>query len=206
AVAKAPFILSGGNITAYLDGLDAFLDEISSVAAAHNEEKLRLYLGCDNAKCGRLHSGVLIFTQNNGHHLLNLACDSPCKTESIICANTDGLQLRVYDITDVNCHAPNKIVSLENAHHVLALIKAASTDIACERAICSAIVSHCERTCGRILNMQQSLTSQPLHIADIERAREFMVLARKQIYAEANLFVMAHGQHKIIDVLTLLTM
>ncbi|MEG1105074.1 MAG: hypothetical protein RSD78_09575, partial [Oscillospiraceae bacterium] len=53
AVAKAPFILSGGNITAYLDGLDAFLDEISSVAAAHNEEKLRLYLGCDNAKCGR---------------------------------------------------------------------------------------------------------------------------------------------------------
>ncbi|MEF9976699.1 MAG: hypothetical protein RR754_08035 [Oscillospiraceae bacterium] len=206
AVAKAPFILSGGNITAYLDGLDAFLDEISSIAAAHNEEKLRLYLGCDNAKCGRLHSGVLIFTQNNGYHLLNLACDSPCKTESIICANSDGLQLRVYNITDVNYHAPNKIVNLENAYHVLALIKAASTDLACARSICSAIVSHCERTCGRILSMQQSLTSKPLHIADIERARDFMVLARKQIYAEANLFVMAHGQHKIIDVLTLLTM
>ncbi|MEG0110658.1 MAG: hypothetical protein RR675_06030, partial [Oscillospiraceae bacterium] len=63
-----------------------------------------------------------------------------------------------------------------------------------------------ERTCGRILSMQQSLTAQPMHITDIERAREFMVLARKQIYSEANLLVMAQGQHKIIDVLALLTM
>ncbi|MBP8855875.1 MAG: hypothetical protein KBG54_05155 [Oscillospiraceae bacterium] len=207
ARAEEPFTLSGGNITAYMDGLDAFLDAVNDAADQNDTQQLQVLLCSKGANSEGLQEGILVFTRENGAHLLTLPCDSICKTESTITADACGLRLCIYQAS-ANAHTAlcSEIDGLESARRMLQMIKASAAQLASQQAVYSAMILRCERTISRIAAMEHNLACGAGRIHDLEMAREFMRYAREQIYAEARLLVEAQGRHRISEVLALLTL
>lgn len=201
------FTITGGNIKAYLDGLNSYLDEIDAAALANDNEKLNLLLGENTAGLSNaqwLAQGVTQFTKENGAALLNSGTNGT--RESVAITMKDGrltIAAASIDRSTLGLKGTN-IKTQEGAEKAMEALKNAGKEMAARRSDVGTLYNEYQRTTSRLARMEENLTDSLSRITDADIAKEMMIYVKEQVLAQASMFVMAQGRVQAEDILKML--
>lgn len=203
-------VFNGGNLNAFLDGIDKLLVDISDAVKANNNDKL-LSLGIDrgNGKTDKenLQSAITLFTRNNAKRLLNSADGSSNSNGSQYKLTlSDGeITVEIGKISGASLGLGNTdILTQENGKKAQDAIKNAIKDVSAKLGSIGATYNRLEHTINNIANMEENLTNSLSRITDADMAQEMMILAKEKLLAQSSMFVMAQANQEPEQVLALL--
>ncbi|MEG0763916.1 MAG: flagellin [Oscillospiraceae bacterium] len=198
--------LKGGNLTAYLEGLDEFIGYINDAAKQSDRVKLDELLGEDTKELNdkeRLHLAVLNFTLTKGKKLLCRKNSAYLDTEVQIKDGNISIVTTVKEKQEPKIQNKN-IVTQEDARFELDNIKKTSKELSSRRADICMLYSRYQNTLKKVQNMEENLSAPLSNIQVEDAAKLFMMYTREQVLAQASIFIMAQGKHQMSDVLSLL--
>lgn len=201
---------SGGNLEAYLDGLDDLLSNISQAASAGDNEKL-LSLGIDqgNGKSDseNLRLAVQNFTKENAERLLNTEnSNSGNSGRNFELVLSDGnITVNISAISGQSLGLQNSsILSQDDARKATEALKDAVKSVASQRGDMGALYNRLEHTMNSLSNMEVNLTDSLSRITDTDMAEEMMTLVKEKLLAQVSMFAMAQANQRPSQVLSLL--
>lgn len=198
--------MEGGNLEAYLDALDTFLNDIS--VAAQNGDALKLAeLGVDSegADQERLQKAVIEFTKKNGQALLSTPGGSGENATIILSGGDIKVNLLYSNTEDLGLRGTN-ISDAASAGQALDAVKNASGIVMKQRSHYGAVSNRLEHTISLIDTMSENLESAVSRIVDADMAKEMMEFVRSKAMAQAAMFVMSYASHEPEQILQLLKM
>lgn len=197
-------VFEGGNLDAYLDALDAFLNDVSAAARDGNTLKLaELGVEGDGSNQEKLQKALLEFTKKNGQELLSTPGGSGQKASIILSGGDIRVNLLYSDTEDLGLRGTN-ISDAANAGQALDAVKNASSIVIKQRAHYGAVSNRLEHTVSFIDTMLENLESAVSRIVDADMAKEMMEFVRSKAMAQAAMFVMTYASHEPEQILQLL--
>lgn len=200
----------GGNLEAFLDGLDDYLLKISNAARIDDQDTL-LSLGIDTTN-GKSHSdnlrdAVNKFTQENAGKLLNSPGADKAGTgnqyEIILSGGNIIIQMPKIDEKALGL-GDTDLLSQSNASSAADAVKEAIKKISSWRGEAGANYNRLEHTMNSLSNMEVNLTDALSRILDTDMAKEMMVFVKEKALAQAAMFAMAQANQEPQKVLSLL--
>ena len=203
-------VFQGGNLDAFMNGLDQLLIQISDAAKANDNDKL-LSLGIDrdNGKTDQENLKIAItdFTKENAQRLLNSSDGNinPNGTQYKLTLSDGEITVDIGKINGESLGLNNTdILNRENAKNAQDAVKKAINNVSSQRGSIGAAYNRLEHTISNIANMQENLTSALSRILDADMAQEMMILTKEKLLAQTSMFVMAQANQEPDQVLALL--
>lgn len=198
-------VITGSNLNAYLDGLDAYLMDIARAAQDGDKEKLTalgvdLNLATDEEK---VQKAVLEFTKNNAEKLLSTPGGGGETVSIHLSGGNVQISLLYSDTKDLGL-AGTDIKTAANAGKALEAVKNASSIVSKQRAQYGAISNRLEHSINLISTMEQNMEEALSRIVDADMAKEMMEFVRGQALQQAAMFVMTYATQEPQQVLQLL--
>lgn len=201
---------SGGNLEAYLDGLDNLLSDISLAASSQDEEKL-LSLGIDrsNGKTDseNLRLAVQSFTKDNAERLLNTENSTSGfggrSFELVLSSGNITVNISELNSSTLGLQGTN-LRTQEDAQKASDALKDAIKSVASSRGDMGALYNRLEHTTNSLSAMEENLTESLSRITDTDMAKEMMTLVKEQLLAQVSMFAMAQANQRPSQVLSLI--
>lgn len=192
--AEGETVISGGNLSAYLDGLDKLLADISQAAKKNDTEALKA-LGIDSVSGAsdkeKLHQAIEKFTAEQGQALLN---SEGVQGDYKITISNGGVKISGGVVPKGAFGLEGtSIATQEGAQNAMDTLKDAMKNVSKSRAEYGAMMNRIEHTLNNISSMENNLSDSISRIADADMAKEMTNYTKSQILMQVAQAMMAQA-------------
>lgn len=196
---------SGGNLEAYLDGLDGLLSQIS-IAARQGDTLALEKLGISSldglSDSEKLHSAIIQFTKENAELLLRRSASGGASSEDgsdqftvIISGGTISIQFQ-QATSDKLGLTGTSLKDAASSEKALDAIRKAMSTVSGYRSGMGAAQNRLEHTINSINRMEENLTASVSRITDADMAKEMMNYVKASVLSQVAMYTMAHAMQE----------